>query len=85
MSAEPSALSTLFGSTKGMEDDDAPSDDDVKGAKSDAFNAFFDSIHSKDREGARKAVSTLMGDDEEEAEETKDDSSPDGAEAKGAG
>jgi hypothetical protein len=67
-------LEAIFGKKRspdmggmGDEDEDGPSDDDVKKAKSDAFDAFFDAMHSKDKEGARKAWETMhgTGDDEE--------------------
>ena len=70
MSAPPKGgLAILFGKKGGHEErDDGPSDEDVKGAKSDAFNAFFDAIHSKDREGAHRAWKAMQGEDEEEEE-----------------
>jgi hypothetical protein len=72
-------LAKMFGSKSsaddGAEGDEGPSDDDVKKAKSDAFDVFFDAMHAKDKEGARKAWKTLHGDesDEDEAEADDDD------------
>ena len=73
-------LAKMFGSKSapgegGDDDDDGPSDDDVKKAKSDAFDVFFDAMHAKDKEGARKAWKTLQGDesDDDEAEADDDD------------
>ena len=74
MSGDKSNLESIFGKKKppmmggmGDDDEDGPSDDDVKKAKSDAFDSFFDAMHAKDKEGARKAWETMhgTGDDEE--------------------
>ena len=62
-------LARMFGAKGGgddAKDDDEPSDDDVKKAKSDAFDAFFDAVHSKDREGARRAWEAMHDEDDEE-------------------
>lgn len=67
------SLAKMFGGKPGMGDDDEPSDDDVKKAKSDAFDSFWDALHSKDKEGARKAWDAMHGEDE------GDDESPDDA------
>lgn len=66
-------LARMFGAKPGETDDDEPGDDDVKKAKSDAFDAFFDAMHGKDREGARKAWDAMHGDDNEGEEDAPDD------------
>ncbi len=72
-------LDAIFGKKKlpGMDEgDDGPSDDEVTKAKSDAFDSFWDAMHSKDKEKARKAWATMHGDDDDEGEDDSEPSTP---------
>ena len=73
-SEEATNLARMFGAKNDddtQNDDDGPSEDDVKRAKSDAFDSFWDAMHSKDKEGARKAWNAMHGDDEDEEAEAE--------------
>jgi hypothetical protein len=73
---DTSSLARMFGSANDKDtkdDDDGPSTDDVRKAKSDAFDSFWDALHGKDKEGARRAWQAMHGGDDDEEE---DDGAP---------
>jgi hypothetical protein len=69
-------LARMFGAKNDQDtqdDDDGPSEDDVKKAKSDAFDVFWDAMHAKDKDKARKAWDAMHGNDEEDEEPPESD------------
>jgi hypothetical protein len=74
-------LAILFGKKPSADEhDDGPDDGELKSAKDDAFGAFYDAIHAKNKEGARRAWNALHG--EEDADEDEGGAGEYGVEGK---